>query len=127
MSIRERTREVAVLKTLGFTRGTILGLYVGEAMTVAVIGGICGSLFAFAMVAILAKAPGIGLFFGECRSPGNAGGCDPGVCTGRISECHRPVVSRSENRHRGGLALHRLASSFMAIPIAYNISQSKTS
>ena len=71
MSIRERTREVAVLKTLGFTRGTILGLYVGEAMTVAVIGGICGSVFAFAMVAILAKAPGIGLFFGGMQvTPG---------------------------------------------------------
>jgi len=71
MSIRERTREVAVLKTLGFTRGTILGLYVGEAMTVAVIGGICGSIFAFAMVAILAKAPGIGLFFGGMQvTPG---------------------------------------------------------
>jgi putative ABC transport system permease protein len=71
MSIRERTREVAVLKTLGFTRGKILGLYVGEAMTVAVIGGICGSLFAFAMVAILAKAPGIGLFFGGMQvTPG---------------------------------------------------------
>jgi putative ABC transport system permease protein len=35
MSIRERTREVAVLKTLGFTRQTILGLYIGEAVTVA--------------------------------------------------------------------------------------------
>lgn len=64
MSIRERTREVAVLKTLGYTRGTILGLYVGEAVTVALIGGFFGSLFALGMVAVLAKAPGIGLFFG---------------------------------------------------------------
>ena len=32
MSIRERTREVAVLKTLGFTRQTVLGLFVGEAV-----------------------------------------------------------------------------------------------
>src|SRR6476660_4709435 len=71
MSIRERTREVAVLKTLGFPRQTVLGMFVGEAMTVAVIGGICGSLFAFAMVAILAKAPGIGLFFGGMQvTPG---------------------------------------------------------
>jgi putative ABC transport system permease protein len=43
MSIRERTREVAVLKTLGFTKRTILGLFIGEAVTLSVIGGIFGS------------------------------------------------------------------------------------
>ena len=46
MSIRERTREVAVLKTIGFTRGKILGLYVGEAVTVALLGGLLGCLLA---------------------------------------------------------------------------------
>jgi ABC-type antimicrobial peptide transport system permease subunit len=53
MSIRERTREVAVLKTLGFTRKTILSLFVGEAVTVALIGGILGSFWAFAPFALL--------------------------------------------------------------------------
>jgi putative ABC transport system permease protein len=47
MSIRERTREVAVLKTLGFTRGTVLGLFVSEAVLLALVGGIAGSLVAF--------------------------------------------------------------------------------
>jgi putative ABC transport system permease protein len=47
MSIRERTREVAVLKTLGFTRKTVLSLFVGEAVVLALIGGIGGSLVAF--------------------------------------------------------------------------------
>src|SRR5256886_14687440 len=46
MSIRERTREVAVLKTLGFTRGIILGLFVGEAVAIAAIGGGVGTLIA---------------------------------------------------------------------------------
>jgi putative ABC transport system permease protein len=46
MSIRERTREVAVLKTLGFTRGIILGLFVGESVAIAAIGGILGTLIA---------------------------------------------------------------------------------
>jgi len=49
MSIRERTREVAVLKTLGFTRQTILGLFVSEAVVLALVGGIAGSLVAFAL------------------------------------------------------------------------------
>ena len=63
MSIRERTREVAVLKTIGFTRRKILGLYVGEAVTVALIGGFVGSLLAMGFVAAMAKAPGMGFFF----------------------------------------------------------------
>src|SRR5207302_2170248 len=47
MSIRERTREVALLKTLGFTRRKILGLFVGEAVSLAVLGGVLGTLAAF--------------------------------------------------------------------------------
>ena len=63
MSIRERTREVAVLKTLGFTRQSILRLYVSEAVTVALAGGILGCLLAVGLVAAMAKAPGMGFFF----------------------------------------------------------------
>jgi putative ABC transport system permease protein len=62
MSIRERTREVAVLKTLGFTRNTVLGLFVGEAVTVSLVGGFIGSLLALALIAAASKAPGFGLF-----------------------------------------------------------------
>lgn len=58
MSIRERTREVAVLKTLGFTRKTILGLFVGEAVVIALIGGIGGSLLALVLGSVAAKAGG---------------------------------------------------------------------
>src|SRR5580698_8567052 len=42
MSIRERTREVAVLKTLGFTRRGILGLFVSEAVALSLAGGLIG-------------------------------------------------------------------------------------
>jgi putative ABC transport system permease protein len=63
MSIRERTREVAVLKTLGFTRQSILRLYVSEAITVALVGGILGCLLASGLVSAMAKAPGMGFFF----------------------------------------------------------------
>ena len=63
MSIRERTREVAVLKTLGFTRQTILGLYIGESVTVSLIGGVLGCLFAVGLVWVMAHAPGMGFFF----------------------------------------------------------------
>ncbi len=63
MSIRERTREVAVLKTLGFTRQSILRLYIGEAVLVALAGGALGCLLALGVVSGLSHAPGMGLFF----------------------------------------------------------------
>jgi putative ABC transport system permease protein len=63
MSIRERTREVAVLKTLGFTRQSILGLYIGEAVTVTLIGGILGCVLAVGLVTAMVHAPGMGFFF----------------------------------------------------------------
>jgi putative ABC transport system permease protein len=63
MSIRERTREVAVLKTLGFTRQSILRLYVSESITVALVGGVLGCVLAVFLVMVLKNAPGMGFFF----------------------------------------------------------------
>ena len=63
MSIRERTREVALLKTLGFTRGAVLGLFMSEAVTLAAVGGLLGAVGASGIVFLIAHAPGIGLFF----------------------------------------------------------------
>jgi len=60
MSIRERTREVAVLRTLGFTRGTILRLLLGESIAIALIGGVFGVLAASVVTMFLSR-PGIGL------------------------------------------------------------------
>jgi putative ABC transport system permease protein len=50
MSIRERTREVAVLKTLGFTRRSVLGLFVSEAVALSVAGGFIGIALGWLMV-----------------------------------------------------------------------------
>src|SRR5215471_11379438 len=44
MSVRERTREVGVLKTLGFTREMILGMFMGETVLMSIAGGIAGVL-----------------------------------------------------------------------------------
>jgi len=62
MSIRERTREVAVFKTLGYTRQTVLGLFVSEAVIVSILGGVLGILAAFALVSAMAHSPQGGLF-----------------------------------------------------------------
>ena len=50
MSIRERTREVAVLKTLGFTRRGVLGLFVSEAVALSLAGGFLGASLGALMV-----------------------------------------------------------------------------
>ena len=42
MAARERTREIAVLKTLGFSDGLILRLVAGEALLVSLFGGALG-------------------------------------------------------------------------------------
>jgi len=44
MSIRERAREIAILKTLGFTRRRLLGLLVAESAGIALAGGLLGTL-----------------------------------------------------------------------------------
>jgi putative ABC transport system permease protein len=59
MSIRERTREVALLKTLGFTRNSILGLFVGEAVSLSLMGGLLGSMIAVVLAAGAAKQGGM--------------------------------------------------------------------
>ena len=42
MSVRERIKEVGVLKTLGFNSEAILGIIVGEAVCISLIGGAIG-------------------------------------------------------------------------------------
>ncbi len=62
MTIRERTREVAVLKTLGFTRRGVLGLFVSEAVALSLIGGLIGASLAKGMVFAFEHAPQMTFF-----------------------------------------------------------------
>jgi putative ABC transport system permease protein len=50
MSARERTREYAVLKTLGFSGGHLFGLILGESLLIAVLGAGIGVLVTFPIV-----------------------------------------------------------------------------
>jgi putative ABC transport system permease protein len=53
MTVRERTREVGTLKAIGFQRGTITALFLGEALIVACIGagiGIAAAALVFRSV-----------------------------------------------------------------------------
>ncbi len=57
MSIRSRTREVAMLKTLGFTGKTVLSLFVGEAVALSLAGGVLGIMAALGAVQLLIHSP----------------------------------------------------------------------
>ncbi|MBZ5549636.1 MAG: FtsX-like permease family protein [Acidobacteriia bacterium] len=58
MSIRERTREVAVLRTLGFTRPSILKLLLSESIAISLIGGIAGVVLGTGLIKLMSR-PGI--------------------------------------------------------------------
>jgi putative ABC transport system permease protein len=57
MSVRERVREVGVLKTLGFTPGAVLALLLGEALALALAGGGLGYLISTFLTAGISKSP----------------------------------------------------------------------
>src|SRR5579862_6471185 len=61
MSARERTREYAVLKTIGFSSGHLIALIFGEAIAISAVGGIVGLALLFPMCAGMSK--GFGQFF----------------------------------------------------------------
>jgi len=56
MSVRSRTREVAVLKTLGFTRRRVLSMFVGESVALAIAGGVLGILTAVPVIWFLTRS-----------------------------------------------------------------------
>lgn len=58
MSVRERVREVGVLKTLGFAPGAILSMLLGEAMAISLIGGTIGFLLSTGLASGVSKAAG---------------------------------------------------------------------
>ena len=53
MSVRSRTREVALLKTLGFTRQRVLSVFVSEAVALALAGGLTGVGLAIPVIAAI--------------------------------------------------------------------------
>lgn len=76
MSVRERVREVGVLKTLGFTPAAVLGLILGEAVAISITGGLIGYLISSALMHVIAKSP-FGGFLPEIPpvDPAIAGAC----------------------------------------------------
>jgi putative ABC transport system permease protein len=65
MSVRERIREVGVLKTLGYTNGAVLSIILGEAAVLSLIGGLLGWVLASGLTFLMRQAPA---FIGEMKT-----------------------------------------------------------
>lgn len=57
MTIRERTRDTAVMKSLGFPAGLLFRFFLGEAVILSLVGGILGTLAGSALVWSIARSP----------------------------------------------------------------------
>src|SRR5207237_6279174 len=59
MAVRERRTEIAVLKTLGFSSGQVMGLIVAEALAIGALGGALGLLLGWRVIAGMKQVPAV--------------------------------------------------------------------
>lgn len=57
MAVRERVREVGILKTLGFTPAAVLGMILSEAIIIALAGALLGLLFSYGICEVVRQGP----------------------------------------------------------------------
>jgi ABC-type antimicrobial peptide transport system permease subunit len=62
MSVLERTREIGVLRALGWRRRQVMGMILREALALGVIGGIFGILLGMGLAWLLSLIPSVGGF-----------------------------------------------------------------
>ena len=65
MSVLERTREIGVLRALGWRRRRVLGMIINESLLLGLVGGVVGILVAFGLTFLFSLIP----MFGSILSP----------------------------------------------------------
>ncbi len=68
-SVRERTNELAVLKTIGFARGSVTGLVLAESMLLTILGAIIGLALAGLIAVGLSNVPVLVQYFPSLALP----------------------------------------------------------
>ncbi|MBM3128093.1 MAG: FtsX-like permease family protein [Chloroflexi bacterium] len=69
MSVFERTREIGVLRALGWRRGRVIAMIVGEAFLLCLVGGIVGSAIGAWLVYALNQIPALVGMFDNTLTP----------------------------------------------------------
>jgi ABC-type antimicrobial peptide transport system permease subunit len=70
MSVLERTREIGTLRALGWRRGQIVRMIMGEAALLGLVGGLIGIGIGVVLTELAERAPGVGAFMEGVYSPG---------------------------------------------------------
>jgi ABC-type antimicrobial peptide transport system permease subunit len=60
MSVLERTREIGVLRSLGWRRRQVIGMILAEALALGIVGGTCGIVLGVAIAWGITQIPGVG-------------------------------------------------------------------
>jgi putative ABC transport system permease protein len=75
MSVLERTREIGTLRAIGWSERQVLGLILGEALALSLMGGLTGSLLGSGLVGLVNLSPALrGAFVGRLDLGVLAGG-----------------------------------------------------
>ncbi len=69
MSVLERTREIGVLRALGWRRGQVVGMILREALVLGLLGGVLGTLLGMGLVLALQQIPMVGGMLAPRYSP----------------------------------------------------------
>lgn len=69
MSVFERTREIGVLRALGWRRGRVLRMILGEALLLCFVGGVVGAIIGAVLVLALNQLPALVGMFDNALSP----------------------------------------------------------
>jgi len=69
MSVFERTREIGVLRAMGWRRRRVMRLMLGEALLLALVGGGAGLLLSVATIALLSRSAALGGFLSGAVEP----------------------------------------------------------
>jgi ABC-type antimicrobial peptide transport system permease subunit len=69
MTVLERTREIGTLRALGWRRKRVVGLIMGEALVLSLVGGLIGVLVGVGLTELAASVPSVGAFLEGVYSP----------------------------------------------------------
>jgi ABC-type antimicrobial peptide transport system permease subunit len=89
MSVLERTREIGTLRALGWKRGQVVRMIMGEAVMLSLCGGAIGIGIGVGLTEIAGRIPGVGAFMeGAYSLKLFAQGLISAVCLGVIGGCY---------------------------------------
>ncbi|MEN6452327.1 MAG: ABC transporter permease, partial [Thermoguttaceae bacterium] len=71
MSVSERTREIGILRAIGWRKGRIMRMILMESMGLSIIGGVVGTVCAVVLTPLLGRLPAVsGLIDANIANPG---------------------------------------------------------